>query len=649
MHINRITTIRQIPTFSRRLKPSEEEDYRQNALQKAFDYLGTEEVAMIIHGTSFPEEEGKDFGVGSPYGEEASTFIPFEMLHGFNSNQLGPVGVIRDAQHRSPYKATISTKNYLFLDFKELTKDEYANLLSKDDIDFAYNEIGNRGTNYAISSFQDAFANYDYLIKIANKNFKEKLANGDEQAKILNDEFVQFKIEKKSDIYKDALFDILSKMYGTLDFTKWDELDKNLIQRLEKREPQAISRYKKIVNRSKEDFESYLFAQFLVNKQMKENTQLRKKLGFKNINDLLVGFSQSDEWAHQDLFLNNYRMGCPYGGKYGPQLWNIPVLNPEKLFNSDGSLGSAGVYLKKKLEDSLENFDNLRIDHALGLIDPYIYDRNSIVLTDGKVDLSKFKAGNISCMPEIKSRDNYRLILSEIVLPTLKEYGIDKNSAVWEDLVCETPVFKDVYHYENHLPGITQLEYMRGENSNPNNWALIGSHDSAPAIQMVKNDWIRNGDAWNIFYLAGFLNQNPSRAAVRNGFCEKIAKNDMDRVKAKFAELFVSCKKVQISFADFFGIDKRYNVAGEENNDNWKLRLNSDYQDTYYKNLSSKNPTAINMPEILKMAVQAKADMNKIQDAHRRGVSENSITPKNTPEVQEILDNLDKYEKILKE
>jgi hypothetical protein len=123
----------------------------------------------------------------------------------------------------------------------------------------------------------------------------------------------------------------------------------------------------------------------------------------------------------------------------------------------------------------------------------------------------------------------------------------------------------------------------------------------------------------------------------------------MERVKAKFAELFLSSKKVQISFADFFGIDKRYNVAGEENNDNWKLRLNSDYQDTYYKNLSSKNPTAINMPEVLKIAVQAKADMNKVQDAHRREVSESSITPKNTPEVQAILDNLDKYEKILKE
>ena len=44
-------------------------------------------------------------------------------------------------------------------------------------------------------------------------------------------------------------------------------------------------------------------------------------------------------------------MGCPNGGEYGPQLWNIPVLDPKKLFNDDGSLGDAGLYMKKKLKN----------------------------------------------------------------------------------------------------------------------------------------------------------------------------------------------------------------------------------------------------------------------------------------------------------
>lgn len=628
--------------FGRKLRKDEEQDYRENALQQAFDYLGTEEVAMIVHGTSYPEK-AQDLGVGSPYGKAAAKFIPFEILHGFNSNQLGPIGVIRDAQHISPYKSTVSTRNYLFTDLNDLTTDKYANVLSQSDIDSMIDYTDDNGKDYAYSDFPEAFSNYKYLMKTANKNFKQKLANNDPIAQKLNEEFVQFKKEKGVDIYQDALFDVLTNEYKTMDFNKWSELDKNLIQELKNQNPKAIDRYKKITTRSKDDFETYIFGQFILDKQIKENTKLRKDLNFKYISDLLVGFSKSDEWSHQDLFLKNWRMGCPNGGEYGPQLWNIPVLDPKKLFNDDGSLGDAGLYMKKKLDASLDNFENVRIDHALGLIDPYIYDKNSV---NGN-DFSHFRANNISYMPDIDPDGSYKKVLNKIILPTLAEHGIDKDYPVWEDLCTDTQTFNEIYHEKNHLPGITQLEYMRAENSQDDgDWGLVGSHDSDPATKMIKKDWVKDHDAWNIFYLAGFLNSNPKRAKYRDSFCKQIAENDSDRIKAKFAELFLTCKKIQISFADFFGIDKTYNEGGKENDTNWKLRLNKDYEDSYYKNLSSERPTALNMPEILKIAVQAKADMNALKEAQRTGKEPQE---NNSPEVENILNNLDKYEKILKE
>ncbi len=634
--------------FERKLTKSEEFDYQNNAIKPALDYLGTKEVAMILHGTSYPESK-HDTGVGSPFGNVAAQLIPFEILHGFNSNQLGPIGVIRDAQHRSPYLSTISTRNNLFLDFEQLTTKNFANILNKDDIKAVANEPQKNDKNYSESLFQDAFANHKYLIKIANENFKQKLEENDPNAIRLNEEFNEFKKKKGNEVYKDALFDVLSKMYATNNFQKWDDIDRNLIKDLEAGNNEAISRYKKITTRNKADFESYIFSQFLVDKQIKENKNFRKDLDFKYINDLLVGFSRSDEWANQDLFLKDYKMGCPYGGKYGPQLWEIPLLNPDKLFNPDGSLGDAGKYLKKKLDDALEDCENVRIDHALGLIDPYIYAENSIKVVGESIDLSQFKGDNISNIPNIDTNGNYKRVLDEIILPTLEEHGLNQNDPVWEDLVTETPTFEEIYHKQHNLPGITQLEYMRGEKlKNTENWGLVGSHDSTPANTMLKQDWIRHNDAWNIFYLAGLLNSNPKRAEQRNAFCEKIDKNDMERVKAKFAELFLTCKKVQISFADFFGIDKRYNIAGEENNTNWKLRLNKDYEDTYYENLASENPTAINMPEILKIAVQAKSDWENIKKAHNQGLSDNEISPSNPENIQEIIDNLQKYETILK-
>lgn len=628
--------------FGRKLRKDEEQDYKENALQPAFDYLGTEEVAMIVHGTSYPEK-AQDLGVGSPYGKAAAKFIPFEILHGFNSNQLGPIGVIRDAQHISPYKSTVSTRNYLFTDLNDLTTDKYANVLSQSDIDSMIDYTDDNGKDYAYSDFPEAFSNYKYLMKIANKNFKQKLANNDPMAQKLNEEFVQFKKEKGVDIYQDALFDVLTNEYKTMDFNKWSELDKNLIQELKNQNPKAIDRYKKITTRSKDDFETYIFGQFILDKQIKENTKLRKDLNFKYISDLLVEFSKSDEWSHQDLFLKNWRMGCPNGGEYGPQLWNIPVLDPKKLFNDDGSLGDAGLYMKKKLDASLDNFENVRIDHALGLIDPYIYDKNSV---NGN-DFSHFRANNISYMPDIDPDGSYKKVLNKIILPTLAEHGIDKDYPVWEDLCTDTQTFNEIYHEKNHLPGITQLEYMRAENSQDDgDWGLVGSHDSDPATKMIKKDWVKDHDAWNIFYLAGFLNSNPKRAKYRDSFCKQIAENDSDRIKAKFAELFLTCKKIQISFADFFGIGKTYNEGGKENDTNWKLRLNKDYEDSYYKNLSSERPTALNMPEILKIAVQAKADMNALKEAQRTGKEPQE---NNSPEVENILNNLDKYEKILKE
>lgn len=628
--------------FGRKLRKDEEQDYREKALQPAFDYLGTEEVAMIVHGTSYPEK-AQDLGVGSPYGKAAAKFIPFEILHGFNSNQLGPIGVIRDAQHISPYKSTVSTRNYLFTDLNDLTTDKYANVLSQSDIDSMIDYTDDNGKDYAYSDFPEAFSNYKYLMKIANKNFKQKLANNDPMAQKLNEEFVQFKKEKGVDIYQDALFDVLTNEYKTMDFNKWSELDKNLIQELKNQNPKAIDRYKKITTRSKDDFETYIFGQFILDKQIKENTKLRKDLNFKYISDLLVGFSKSDEWSHQDLFLKNWRMGCPNGGEYGPQLWNIPVLDPKKLFNDDGSLGDAGLYMKKKLDASLDNFENVRIDHALGLIDPYIYDKNSV---NGN-DFSHFRANNISYMPDIDPDGSYKKVLNKIILPTLAAHGIDKDYPVWEDLCTDTQTFNEIYHEKNHLPGITQLEYMRAENSQDDgDWGLVGSHDSDPATKMIKKDWVKDHDAWNIFYLAGFLNSNPKRAKYRDSFCKQIAENDSDRIKAKFAELFLTCKKIQISFADFFGIDKTYNEGGKENDTNWKLRLNKDYEDSYYRNLSSERPTALNMPEILKIAVQAKADMNALKEAQRTGKEPQE---NNSPEVENILNNLDKYEKILKE
>ena len=635
MYVNRINnfTLQRV-NFGRRLTKDEEQDYKNNGIKPALDYLGIKEVAMILHGTSYPESRvsyaphiNNDIGVGTPYGKVAAQLMPFELLHGFNSNQLGPIGELNSRQKFSPYESSVGAKNYLFIDFNKLTENEYAHLLQTSDITGIVSPVEKNDNNYAYSDFPEAFANYNHLISKAYSNFNSKLENGDSIALKMSKEFSQF-MNNHPEIETYALFNILKDMYGTGDFTKWKEIDRNLPQNL-KNEDDYAARFRKEQLRLKTDnkYEEYCFAQYLLDKQIKENADLRKKYGFKYISDMLVGFSPADEWAHQDLFLKDYRMGCPYGGPYGGiQKWNVPVLDPKKLFNPDGSLGSAGEYLKAKLEDALTNFDNVRIDHVLGLVDPFIYSKHG------------HRQGNINDMSDIDPDKNYQKVLNKIILPTLEEHGIDKNAPVWEDLVTDTPTFNRIYYHENGLSGITPLEYKKGEDyRNTKNWFLVGSHDSDPAHKMIKKDWVRANEAWNPMYLAGVLNA----ASDSSQYCDKLAQDDNERVKAKFAELFMMGDKIQISFADFFGIDKTYNEGGhDENPDNWKLRLNSDYEDTYYKNLSSDRPTAINMPEVLKMAVQGEAEMK---------IAHGQKPEKVWDDADEILFTLDKYAQILKE
>ena len=635
MYVNRINnfTLQRV-NFGRRLTKDEEQDYKNNGIKPALDYLGIKEVAMILHGTSYPESRvsyaphiNNDIGVGTPYGKVAAQLMPFELLHGFNSNQLGPIGELNSRQKFSPYESSVGAKNYLFIDFNKLTENEYAHLLQTSDITGIVSPVEKNDNNYAYSDFPEAFANYNHLISKAYSNFNSKLENGDSIALKMSKEFSQF-MNNHPEIETYALFNILKDMYGTGDFTKWKEIDRNLPQNL-KNEDDYAARFRKEQLRLKTDnkYEEYCFAQYLLDKQIKENADLRKKYGFKYISDMLVGFSPADEWAHQDLFLKDYRMGCPYGGPYGGiQKWNVPVLDPKKLFNPDGSLGSAGEYLKAKLEDALTNFDNVRIDHVLGLVDPFIYSKHG------------HRQGNINDMSDIDPDKNYQKVLNKIILPTLEEHGIDKNAPVWEDLVTDTPTFNRIYYHENGLSGITPLEYKKGEDyRNTKNWFLVGSHDSDPAHKMIKKDWVRANEAWNPMYLAGVSNA----ASDSSQYCDKLAQDDNERVKAKFAELFMMGDKIQISFADFFGIDKTYNEGGhDENPDNWKLRLNSDYEDTYYKNLSSDRPTAINMPEVLKMAVQGEAEMK---------IAHGQKPEKVWDDADEILFTLDKYAQILKE
>lgn len=388
-----------------------------------------------------------------------------------------------------------------------------------------------------------------------------------------------------------------------------------------------------------------------------------------------------DVWRYKEAFLEGYAIGAFERDPNTPhQTWQIPVLNPRKLFKGENGLNIGGEFLKEKLEHALENCENMRIDHALGLIDPFVYEEASVKKDkDGNQIKSEVHGDFMSNIRDENGNKldhyyDYPRILRRLVLPVLAKHDLDKNDPVWENICCEPDLFKQIYYNEEQLPRLIQLEYTKDEFAGNHHWYLVGSHDSRPAMNMLKTDggWRRTNPAWDAMYLAGYLNQDPARLEENIKFCRSIAgevdgidktgkeleKADRELVNAKFAELFTK-QKIQVSFADILGItDKNivYNVGGSSNNVNWRERISPDFVDKYYKNLSSDNPTALNIPEVLKIAVQARIDMNVVgytnsipkEDPNK----ENLVNQKRESlynEFQPLLDKLEHYANVLKE
>lgn len=635
--------------FGRKLKEEEKPEYSK-AIHDALDYLGVKNLSMIVHGSSFPSDN-RDTAIGSPYSKGADKFVDFIKMNGFNSVQLGPGGSI-GKKDNSPYISKVFAKNELFIDLEPLKTKKYANILSEK----TYNSLTTKNKetkdkNYNYTDFNKAFNNYDVALKEAYGNFKTKVEAKDKDALKLNKEYQSFKEENKNWVENDGLFKVLKKMHNDKNFETWNAVDKNLPQGLKTGDKDSQRRYKEIMAKHGEDVELNTFTQFLADKQLKDNTKHRKEIGFNYIGDLLVGFNESDVWANQNAFLSGWKLGCPFGGvDNSPQTWGIPVLDPKKLLNKDGSLGESGKLLKEKIAYSLKNYDNVRIDHALGLVDPYIYKENTVHKSaNGAVQRDRLWANNVSYMHDIDPDGNFKQVLSKIVLPTFKEFGVDKNEAVWEDLGSTTPAFDWVYHNQENLPGITQTLWSRAENApRKENWSLVVSHDFEPASEMVQKDWVRNSDAWNVDYLSGYLNPDPATSQRRNDYKNEIINSKQSRVDSKFTELFRGTKNLQIMFSDFLGINKTYNVGGQDNKDNWKLRVDNDFEDDYYRSLQDENSYALNMPEILAQAVRAKSGMEvaKISgDAYKANAKRTELDNKLNP----LLEKLDSFKDILKE
>ncbi len=579
-------------SFSRKPDSKEMKVYT-SSLNEGLNLLG-KQVDIILHNASAPAVEAENTGIGSLFSRTTITkLFPFLKNHGITGIQQEPNG-LRRVLDNSPYAPESGAKNIFMIPLEKLASDEYGNILSKKTFDaIVRNNPDKENVNYPYVRSM-----YEVALREAYNNSKN------------TPEFLEFKAQNESKYEAGALFRVISKIHGEDNFIlwgqadsysqeeidkiaratgmdNWSEVDKHLYTR--KNSAESKARIAELKEKYQDDYDYYIFQQMLLEKENSKINKISKETGINIIGDSPVAPTSVEVWTNQNLFMKDKAIGCPpdYFSPTG-QRWGFPYFKPEEIFNKDGSLGKAGEILKKKYEDYFASFSGgIRIDHIIGLIDPFIY-------TTSSKEMNAKNSGRIYSIEGGKyqkhSIDEYADLLTKIIIPAAEKFGLDKKSIICEDLGDPNRPTQEVMKKLN-LSGIsvTQFDY-RGSAAPERNVIMLGSHDNQSFLEFAK-DFLRSKYSYDtsshfLFKTRNLVEDTISKNASFSQFAEnlkKVRNNSKEFIAASFAELFASpARRVQIFFADFWGLGKTYNRPGTTQG-NWALRLDSNFEDAYYK------------------------------------------------------------------
>ena len=606
----------------------------KETVKEALSALNKKNMALILHGVSFPSLLNENTGFGTYNSNGAKELMNFAGGM-FNAIQLGPNGKTKPSDS-SPYTGTVFSQNPLFMDLISLTTPEYDNLLSAVTLEKIVKENPKLYENKAA---------YTYSIDVLNEVMDEVYENFKLNASgKMKEDFEKFKTENSFWLDNDALYEAFTLEHGSDYWPQWEnELDRDLFSTWDRNK--AETRIKEISEKYNDVIEKYKLAQFITAMQSEKTRKYAKEHGLKMIADRQVAFSDRDNWAYKSLFLDGWCLGCPpdYFSKDG-QAWGFSVVDPEKMFKEDGSLGEAGELLYKLyLKMFKENPGGVRIDHTVGLIDPWVYKKGCLPKIEegaGRLysspfhpELKKYSIAreddtNNEVEPDkekwIKKLDDeqisrYGRTIEKIVIAAAKEAGLNKDAIVAEDLGTLTyPVVRVMEKYQ--LAGMKLVQFVVAEekdhayrccNITENSWAMAGTHDNEP-IRMWAQSMIGKPELTP--HVDNLMDDLYANVENKDEIREKLYTDDKFLAFSKLVEIFAAKNEnVQIFFTDFFGINEVYNRPGTSGDPNWTLRLPDHFEEFYERRLETGD--ALNLPLALIYAIKARGNDFAAQNA----------------------------------
>ncbi|HTL38502.1 MAG TPA: 4-alpha-glucanotransferase, partial [Kofleriaceae bacterium] len=282
-----------------------------------------------------------------------------------------------------------------------------------------------------------------------------------------------------------------------------------------------------------------------------------------------------------------------------------------------------------RAEKAFAEYDSIRIDHPHGLVCPWVYrddtGNDAQAVRDGArlfespdledhPVLARFAIARAEQIDRSKPRyhdawvrdlDDEQVarysILFDAIVDAAKRAGRSPD-----DLSCEVlstmPAPLDAVLKRHGLGRwrVTQKANMddpsdvyRSENAQREDWVMLGNHDTAPIMTVIRGWAPALREKWARHLAARLYLRRPERLASV-GFM----------ANCMLAELFVSrAENVSIFFADLFGYTERFNVPGLVDDANWTLRLPHDFEQLHASRLAREE--ALDVPLAVELALAA--------------------------------------------
>jgi 4-alpha-glucanotransferase len=602
-----------------------------SAVQDALRRLEVDDLLLGVPDRCFPSAPDEDVGIGSAYAPSADAFLDFVRGLGFTGLQLGPQGETSEG-NPSPYDGTLFARGRPSVSLARLATDPaWAGLVDTGELARLVRATP-AGPPDAIR-WQHAHRVHAAALAETGARFAARRAAGEPAAVALGARLDAFTQEAWPWLERDALYRALVVVHGEESWRRWpDPIDRALFSAA----PGADERRARLLAERKATVAQHAFEQFVAHEQHAAFRARCRARGLDVWGDLQIGFSERDAWAYQSLFLARYAVGAP-PSRTNPagQPWSYPVLDPDQ---PEG----VAAFVAARAEKMFAEFDGIRVDHPHGYVCPWVY------RTDTPDTLAAVQGGArlfaSPALPDHAALARFAIVRSEqlnadprtarwaddwvvaldpeelrrygrlfdVIVGVARARGRGPDAVACEVLsTCPYPLRRVLVAHGLGGFRITQkanlrdpADVYRTENAAPADWVMIGNHDTRP-IWLLLDDWRRAGTLGErAQYLATRLEPEP---AWREAFARRLADTPTLLAQAQLADLFASrARHVMVFFTDAFGLRTVYNQGGVVAQDNWMLRLASDWRHAYRTRLASG--AAMNVPLALAMALRARGD-----------------------------------------